>query len=378
MNLSEKINGMTHELFRRRVMRYYCREMATIKREHPDSLRACSESVLTRHLALWRQLDPRISDDWARLFYGITGVEDHRFVPSPIYYGIIERCLNSCNSAFNGIEDKNLMSLYVPAESRARCILRYVQGCFFTDAYEPISREQAEAVLSDYRMDVVGKVSEGSFGGHSVELFCDEGGRKIGERHDLTVDWIVENTVAYVVQERLHQEERVASFNPASINTCRLMTFRRPWDGATRVVASMLRLGCGKSLVDNISSGGASVGVLQDGALRSRGVDCSYGIVDSHPGSGKSFQGFSVPGFDKMCETAVSIARRVPRFNILGFDVIVRDDGRPCIIEVNATSLCAIEVQQSGPMFGEDTEQVVDWCLKNSKFDTFKHLRTWY
>ena len=53
-------------------------------------------------------------------------------------------------------------------------------------------------------------------------------------------------------------------------------------------------------------------------------------------------------------------------------------EGRPFVIEINSTSLCCIEAQMSGPMFGGDTEQVVDWCLANRRLDAFKHLRTWY
>lgn len=379
MKITDRINAAIHPWMRRYCMRAYRREMNGIKERHPEYFGALPRNVEDAHLKLWRGLDPKVSVDWLRLFSAVTGKIDARFVPSTVYYGVIERVLNNCNKSSMGIEDKNIMALYVPREFRANCILRYSRGCFFDDGFIPLSRADAMKILMSYDGDVIGKIAEGSFGGHSVELFqSDVGGRKIGKRHELTVDWIVENVNSYVVQERLIQEPKVKQLNPTSVNTCRLMVYRRPWSGEAQVGASMLRVGRGDGIVDNISSGGMSMGVNIDGIVSPQGFSADFGLLKFQAEQSMGSNGFQVPGFREMCQTAVGVARKVPDFNVLGFDVILRSNGIPCIVEINATSLCAIEVQQSGPMFGSDTEQMIEWCLDNDRFDRFSHLRTWY
>ena len=79
-----------------------------------------------------------------------------------------------------------------------------------------------------------------------------------------------------------------------------------------------------------------------------------------------------------MCEVAIGIASSVLDRNLLGFDVVAREDGRPCILEVNDLSLASIMVQMGKPLFGDETERVVDWCLENHRLDFFRHFRTWY
>ena len=378
MGLRESVNGTLHKLFAARLYRSYRREMDWIRKVNPCAFAAVSLESIRRHKDLWGRFDSNLNADWLRLLTKLSEQEDYRFVPSTVYYGLIERCLNNCNAAGHGVEDKNLMALYVPEDLRAKCVLRYDRGVFFDDKFNAICQKEADALLESEGQDLVGKVAAGSSGGHSVELFVGGLGPKRNKRHELSARWIADNTLSYVVQEKLVQEPLVSAFNPSSINTCRIMTFRRPWDGHVDVAASMLRLGCSDDIVDNISSGGVSVGIRKTGELNPTGLTSKFGIVDKHPVAGRLLRGFVVPGFDKMCTAACAIAAKIPDFNLLGFDVMIRADGRPCVVEINATSLCAIEVQMSGPMFGEDSERVAEWCATNRKFDHFSHLRTWY
>ena len=379
MRLSERVNGILHSVFRARVMRSYRKEMLGIKRLHPDVLMDVNSETERQHYDLWRRFDPKLNSDWLRLFKGLVDIEDPRFVPSTVYYGVVERVLNNCDGSMYGVEDKNLMSLYTPKKYRAFCVLRYVQGCFFDDDFNPLTDADAMAALKNYDGDVVGKVAVGSSGGHSVVLYRNgRNGTKLAKSHELTTEWIKKNASTYVVQERLVQEPAVSSLNSASINTCRIMTYRRPWDGITKVGASMIRIGSGDALVDNISSGGMSVGVGSTGRLNATGCDCTYGKIIAHPKTGKAFGGVQIPYFEEMCNAAMEVASHVPDCNILGFDIMARPDGSPCIVEINATSLCAIEVQMSGPMFGDDTLQIAEWCAANDRFDKFSHVRTWY
>lgn len=379
MRLSTKINAFVHELFRRRVMWKYRKEIATAKRQHPELFCGVSKKMMQKHLDLWRRFDKNLTGEWMQLLTAIRGVEDPYIVPSTVYYGVIERCLNNCNASSTGIEDKNLMSLYVNKNDRAYSVVRYNQGCFFDDDFNPLSYEEADRYISNFKGDLIGKIANGSSGGHSITLYRDnKDGCKMSKNYKLTSEWIRRHTLSYIVQERLKQEPTISAINPGSINTMRMMTYRRPWDGVVQLGASMIRFGYGDSIVDNISSGGMSVGVDSEGVLNNFGVDCTYGRVSSHPQNGFSFGGLKVPFYSDMRSKVLEIAARVPDFNVLGFDVIARPNGHPCIIEINATSLCAIEVQMSSSIFGSDTEKMIEWCAENARYDKFAHLRTWY
>ncbi|MGI6079029.1 MAG: sugar-transfer associated ATP-grasp domain-containing protein [Fastidiosipilaceae bacterium] len=319
-----------------------------------------------------------VNQGWLELFCGVSGKKDFRFVPEDVFYGVIERCLNNCNASGTQLEDKNNCRFYIPAENQPETVLSFVRGVWFDGEMNPIPRLVAEDILQKYNSDVVGKPTMGSCGGANVVCFTRQANRFVHTNDELTIDWVENCFEAYAIQKRLVQEPEVASFNPNSLNTCRIMTFRRPWNGKISVVAGMLRLGCGKEVVDNLAAGGVSVDISTDGSLAEFAVDHDFSKVEKHPVSHKSFSGFKIPYYGRMSSLCCAIAKRIPDFNLLSFDVIVKPDGTPCIIEVNATSVTLAQLQTVRPLFGDETEQVVNWCAAHRDFDRFKHIRTWY
>lgn len=369
MKLTDRINAGMHSLFAWRLRETYRRQMKGFEKRHPESFARVSPELKASYSELWSRLIPNPYDGWLRLLVKLSGKNDSRFVPADAYYSVIERCLNDCNTANGGIDDKNLMSLYAPKKYLPKVVLRYVRGVFLDEDFRGLSHEEADAILKRYPNDVIGKGASDTSGGKSVKLF------RPGE---LTADCIERNYMAYIVQERVVQEPKVSAFNPDSVNTCRIVTFRRPWSGKISVQCAMLRLGCGGDIVDNISSGGCCVDVAMDGSLAESGVTPDFGRLSEHTKSHLKFDGFVVPYFREMCAAACEVAARVPDYNILGFDMVARENGTPCIIEVNTTSIASIMIQMGHPLFGDETDQVIDWCVKNRRLDTFKHIRTFY
>ena len=91
------------------------------------------------------------------------------------------------------------------------------------------------------------------------------------------------------------------------------------------------------------------------------------------------FKGQVHPYFGKMKELACKYAARVHNMNMLSWDMLADKDGNIKILEVNAASQSHDWLQfDFGALFGEYTEQVVDWCSEHLDFDRFKHFRTWY
>ena len=86
-----------------------------------------------------------------------------------------------------------------------------------------------------------------------------------GER--LSVDWIKSVANSYILQEKVEQCDFSRKFNPASANSCKLVTLRCPWNGKIEVVKSGMRFGVSSNVFDNLSSGGISVAVSLEGEL---------------------------------------------------------------------------------------------------------------
>ena len=368
MKLTDRINAKIHPWMLLRLRGAYRKKLGINRRKHPEVFRKADDEKRAEHIRLWRPLISPVDPSWLDMFYGISGTCDPRFVPEDVFYGVIERCLNNCNAAGTQTEDKSNCCFYIPQANQPEVVVRFVRGVWFDGQMNPIDRDTAAELLSAFREDMVGKPAMNSCGGSNVKRFSP-GGLSVEE---------IERNEAYVVQKCLKQEPKVSAYNPDSMNTCRLVTFRRPWSGKTSVIAGMLRMGCGKAIVDNLAAGGVSADIGPDGTLAPFAVDHDFGKVTKHPVSGLQFAGFKIPYYQEMCTLCEDVARRVPDFNLLSFDVIARPDGTPCIIEINATSMTLAQVQTVRPLFGEETEKVIDWCAEHRQFDFFQHLRTWY
>ena len=98
-----------------------------------------------------------------------------------------------------------------------------------------------------------------------------------------------------------------------------------------------------------------------------------------HPVSGIVFEGQVHPYFKQMDELACKYAAKNPYMNILSWDMIADKNGKIKILEVNPAGQ-GIDWPQFdfGSLFGEDTEELVDWCATHAQLNRFDHLRTWY
>ena len=378
MKLSDRLNIVLHWLMRFYVVRRYSRKLRTIEKLHPDLFENRDKSYEREFKSYWKELLPLVNPRWATLYRTLSGRSDVRFVPEDVFYGVIERCLNNCNAAGNGVEDKCDVNYYIPEQHRPRVVVAFVRGVFFDAKMIAISPQDAESLIRQYPGDVICKPSMGSSGGAGVFLFKNNANNdKINCGVCLTTDWMAERFQGCIVQEVVKQDPVVKSFNPGSLNTCRLVTFRRPWSGQVSVIAGMLRMGSGDSVVDNVTRGGVCVDIDAQGKLADFGLDYRFAMVTEHPVTHLLFRDVRLPRYHEMCRVVCDVAKRVPGFNLLGFDVVVRDNGEICIIEINATSI-SLKPQTRRPLFGDETDLVKSWCVAKRKYDSFAHIRTWY
>lgn len=379
MKTTERVNIVLHRLMRRYVAWRYCRLIKTIKGLQPQHFtRSVPAETVKKHIALWAPLGVPVDIRWLQYNINVSGIVDHRYCPSATFFGVIERIFNECDCAGYNIEDKNEQWRFLPKGSEPKAYLRFIHGCFYDGEGKWIGYEGARQMLSNCRFDLVGKGCR-SCGGKQVKLFSWNG---CSHRHgdvELTPEWIAGRRTSYVVQERLDQCDFSASFNASSINTVRLMTMRCPWDGKIVPLKMVMRMGVGDGIIDNLSSGGVCVSVGPGGVFGSRAYDDYGKVYDRHPSSGKAFVGVVHPYYDSIIARTIEAHERVPFMNLLSFDLVVRADGRVCIVEVNPRSQ-GIDMMEHdfGPLFGDYTEKVVEWCVAHKELDTFQHIRTWY
>ena len=365
MKLSCMINKLVHPYMVRRVMHAYDKKSKRVERVHPELFRPVDNILSAKHRALWSRSGLECGDRWLRLHVNLTGIKDYTFCPEDIFFARIERILNDCNQAGYGPEEKNDLMIYLPKGYEPETVLRYVRGNFFTAEGAWLSKAQACELLQG---EFVGKPCRSS-GGSGVAL-----------RSDFTPEWIIRNGgESYVVQKKIEQCEFSAQFNAKSINTVRMMTMRCPWNGEIVVCRSMMRIGVSDAIIDNMMRGGLCVCVGDKGQLGRFAYDYDGKRFETHPVSGLTFNGLSHPGYAKMVEAAKEVHSRIMAFNLLSFDLVQRNDGSICIVEINSTSQGITQLQYDfGGLFGENTEKVVDWCAAHLENDVFHHFRTFY
>ncbi len=367
MKFTERLNRWIHPWMVKYACHSYLRKSKRVERIHPNLFAPVDPKLSCLHKKLWGRLGIKCGDRWLRLHVNLTGIQDYRFCPEDVFFARIERILNDCDQNGKGLDEKNNLLYYLPPGYEPDTLVRFVRGNFFNSRGEWISKEMAQDLISSENR-VVGKPCRSS-GGRGVDVY------KVMNISDIEKF----GTDSYVVQKLITQDEFSASFNPSSINTVRMMTLRRPWDGEIVVCRSMMRMGVSDAVVDNMMKGGLCVCIDHDGSFSRYAYDYNGKRYEEHPVTKRTFFGLKHPYYEKMVIATKEIHSRIMDCNLLSFDLVPRLDGTICCIEINATSQGITQLQYDfGGLFGDDTEQLVDWCSTHLNFDSFNHFRTWY
>jgi len=174
--------------------------------------------------------------------------------------------------------------------------------------------------------EIIVKPSDG-LGGANVSKIKTKNIKNI----DLFYNDLVKNN--YLVEEVVKQHKSLAEFAKTSVNTIRIMTFNN--SDNPKVLFATLRVGNGKSHVDNFHQGGmAGLVNIETGILTSDAVDKNLNRYKYHPLSKKAFKGYKIPYFEEAKHLVLEASKVVPEIKVVGWDVAITPDG-PVIIEGN-------------------------------------------
>lgn len=172
---------------------------------------------------------------------------------------------------------------------------------------------------------VIIKPSVNSSGGSGIVFWRDS--------DDMDIEVLLKKCDNVVVQELIKQHPTLSAIHPDSVNSIRIMTITT--GDKVNELSSILRMGVGKSQVDNVSSGGIAVGIDENGRLKGKAFSGNGKCFEKHP-DGADFKGIEVPAFQDCLDICKATAPRFARFSrLISWDFAIGIDNKPLLIEAN-------------------------------------------
>lgn len=272
-------------------------------------------------------------------------LDRYDFVPAYMDKNIQKRLL--------GLSDSNL-GVLMPEE-----VVYNANRVFFDGFGHEITRDEAIEALIAYGRDTILKPSVETFGGRGVLKVSEKSSRKdyiaLFEqyRNDFTFQKIVE------------QHPVMAQFNPTSVNTVRVVTYR-DFEGKRKVLYSCIRFGGEGAVMDNVCSGGGYTGVnVRTGRLTNR-KRYSYYVMDVPLLHNRVPN--EIPCWDKIKTAALALHGQLPQLGIVGWDFTLTPEGIPVLIEFNPRPGVGLQ-QAVGPMFSKEELDVIMEHVSRVKAD---------
>ena len=142
----------------------------------------------------------------------------------------------------------------------------------------------------------------------------------------------------YLAEEKVDQAECYSLIHPFSLNTLRVTTLIGD-NGEPEVLFAVNQFGSHGSIADNTDRDGIWA-VIDDatGIVTAVEINPDNGYVNEiHPDTKQPILGFQNPTYPAVRELALELAKVVPTCRLVGWDIAVRSDGSPELIEGNVT-----------------------------------------
>ena len=203
--------------------------------------------------------------------------------------------------------------------------------------------------------------------GIGVNLFHSENGF-VPEMNTSVEDLFSRYKKCFIIQSKLQQHPELAKLNPTSVNTIRVMSYRR--DNEVIILYAVIRIGRKGKVVDNESSGGIKADIdLQTGRIKGLAYGNPTEGTMPHTDSGVILDKYLIPSFSQLLDFVKDLHLRLPYFRLIGWDVSVDTNGNPILIEWNRSS--DLSQVAHGPAFGDYTEEILAkaLCERNTYFE---------
>ena len=289
------------------------------------------------------------------------------FVPNDVARNFIEPILTpeEYQPFYN---DKNSLGMFVDRDWLPKTYFRSMDGKLYDGEYEAVDKEHFLDLFNGVDKLVVKPAKD--MGGKGVTLFTRKGNDFIDSDNKVLSLSYLERTYKtnFLIQECLKQNEYMSQFNPTSVNTLRIATYRDVKTGKIDVIGAVIRIGGKGSFVDNACSGGSFIYVDENGKLgkyacNEHGVRRTvYNDIDFEKNE------FIIPDYERIKQFVCDVAKRMPHMSLFANDVAIDEKGNPRLIEVNTIQFSYWLYQFNGkPVFGKYTDDLIEYCLKENK-----------
>ncbi|MDO5647614.1 sugar-transfer associated ATP-grasp domain-containing protein [Paracoccus sp. (in: a-proteobacteria)] len=214
----------------------------------------------------------------------------------------------------------------------------FASGQFFDQDWQPVAPDALRDHLFADTDQVVFK-SDGGMRGVGVHVLTP---------HNLDVARIL-GMGDGCFQRFIRQHDDLAAFGSDAVATLRLITCAA--GGEVRALCGNLRLGfAGQDHI--VSDHGLRIPVdMASGALHDTGWLTDWSRVHAHPDSGVVFAGQHMPQMQDCVNACVTLHRKVPMVQTIGWDVTIDQSNRAQIMEWNVWHGVKVLEATTGPHF---------------------------
>lgn len=290
---------------------------------------------------------------------------DINYIQDTLYFSYILRHLNPYESS-KAFSNKSFYGFHFKQFNRPFEPVRNICGLWYDSENKCISKEYAIDLILNYGKEIIVKPTALTGGGQGIEFF------KNYDRKDLEVV-LAKFKENFVIQGLIRQSEKTSKFNPTSLNCFRITTLLL--NGRFSILSRTLKTGAKDSKIDNIGSngeGGIIVGIESDGKFKKYGIS-KDGNLKTESAVGVTFEGHCLHDeIVKIDRFAEKLHYHCPFCSIIGWDICLDKDDEPALIEVNLLEPGILYEQLcTGPIFGERTNEVLDYVTRNGAVNTW-------
>lgn len=301
----------------------------------------------------------KVWNKWHRLYQSYTGNYNKDYFPEILFSTKLEPIL--CPRRIcKVLQDKSLLEIIygnIPGMRLAKTIVVNCSGIIYDGNRDIIDMETAVSLLAEWcRHDSFVIKPNDSFGGMGVALFHPDSGLS---REDI-MKLLNSYKKNYIIQECLKNCRELKQLYERSVNTFRIMTYIV--DSKLYHAPLILRMGKGSNIVDNCLMGGLFIGVSEEGYLGREAYDDNVARYLVHPDSNIRFDGYYIPGIEKIISCAYSCHKRTPHTRFVSWDFTLDENLGPVLIEANMLGHTSMFPQAASGVstFGSNTKRMVE------------------
>lgn len=294
---------------------------------------------------------------FSEIYSMYNGIESEKYISTGFYNFVIAPYLMNLN-LFQAYDDKNIYSMLFPDVHQPKILVKNMNGHFYLpDSLYCVGKEiQIEDViemLSGQSLFIV-KPSMETGGGNGVGVFD---GEKL-DRKQIT-DILIDYHQNFVIQKLLYNHPDLAKLNRSSLNTCRIVTYRRPQSSDYVLLGAFVRFGSNGFVMDNATAGGGFCKINHDGSVEDKIWSCKH-LTPRSLKTEKGIEKLEIPKYSEMVSVALKLHKRLPYCDLIGWDLTVTDNNEVALVEYNMRPDVEGFQILHGPFFGDYTEELLE------------------